>query len=211
MSRYIRNLIAEGEHVHQDFKFAINDSRKIARSLVAFANTEGGRLLVGVKDNGAIVGVSSDEEVYMVEAAANFYSRPAIEFTSKSWNIDGKVVVEIKIPESKSKPHVAEKDGKWMAYVRVNDENILADTVWINFWKLQNSPKGVFFEYSEAESALIKLLQIYDNVSVNQYITAASITRKEAVQVISRFAALNVIKINYADDGFVYQLNKLDL
>ena len=49
---YIQQLIAEGEHVHQDFKFAISDARKIAKSLSAFANTEGGRLLVGVKDNG---------------------------------------------------------------------------------------------------------------------------------------------------------------
>ena len=67
---YIRALISEGEHVRQDFKFEISDSRKIARSLSAFANTEGGRLLIGVKDNGRIAGVRSEEEMYMVEAAA---------------------------------------------------------------------------------------------------------------------------------------------
>lgn len=54
---YIQQLIAKGEHVHQDFKFAISDARKIAKSLSAFANTEGGRLLVGVKDNGKIAGI----------------------------------------------------------------------------------------------------------------------------------------------------------
>jgi len=47
----IYKLIAQGEHQQQDFKYCISDSRKIARSLVAFANTDGGRLLVGVKDN----------------------------------------------------------------------------------------------------------------------------------------------------------------
>lgn len=51
-TEYIHKLVAEGEHIHQDFKFAISDARKIAKSLSAFANTEGGRLLVGVKDNG---------------------------------------------------------------------------------------------------------------------------------------------------------------
>lgn len=70
---YIRKLVAEGEHIHQDFKFAISDIRKIAKSLSAFANTEGGRLLVGVKDNGKIAGVRSEEEIYMVEAAASVY------------------------------------------------------------------------------------------------------------------------------------------
>ena len=64
-SEYIRFLIAQGEHVHQDFKFEISDARKIAKTLSAFANTEGGRLLIGVKDNGKIAGVRSDEEQYI--------------------------------------------------------------------------------------------------------------------------------------------------
>ena len=67
-TQYLEKLISEGEHVHQDFKFAISDARKIAKSLSAFANTEGGRLLVGVKDNGKIAGVRSEEELYMISS-----------------------------------------------------------------------------------------------------------------------------------------------
>jgi hypothetical protein len=59
-------LIQQGEHQTQDFKYCISDSRKIARSLVAFANTDGGRLLVGVKDNGRIAGLRSEEEYYSI-------------------------------------------------------------------------------------------------------------------------------------------------
>ena len=58
----IEELIAQGEHQQLDFKFEVSDSKKIARTLSAFANTDGGRLLIGVKDNGAIAGVRSDEE-----------------------------------------------------------------------------------------------------------------------------------------------------
>jgi len=43
-------MIREGEHVSQDFKYFLSDTRKIARTLAAFANSKGGRLLVGVKD-----------------------------------------------------------------------------------------------------------------------------------------------------------------
>ena len=57
---YLQQLIEEGEHQQQDFKFEISDARKIARSLSAFANTDGGRLLIGVKDNGRIDGVRSE-------------------------------------------------------------------------------------------------------------------------------------------------------
>ncbi len=42
---YILDLIAQGEHVTQDFKFAISDARKIARSISAFANNACGPLL----------------------------------------------------------------------------------------------------------------------------------------------------------------------
>ena len=73
---YIHALIAEGEHQQQDFKFEISDARKIAKTLSAFANTDGGRLLIGVKDNGKIAGVRSEEEKYMIEAAAQLYCVP---------------------------------------------------------------------------------------------------------------------------------------
>ena len=70
---YLRQIIAEGEHEHQDFKFAISDARKIARSISAFANNSGGRLLIGVKDNGVIAGVRNEEDIYVVEQAAQLY------------------------------------------------------------------------------------------------------------------------------------------
>ena len=78
---YIHALIAEGEHQQQDFKFEISDARKIAKTLSAFANTDGGRLLIGVKDNGKIAGVRSEEEKYMIEAAAQLYCIPEVEYT----------------------------------------------------------------------------------------------------------------------------------
>ena len=61
---YIHKLITEGEHQQLDFKFEIADSRKIARTFSAFANTDGGRLLIGVKDNGSISGIRTGREIY---------------------------------------------------------------------------------------------------------------------------------------------------
>ena len=82
---YIHTLIAEGEHQQQDFKFEISDARKIAKTLSAFANTDGGRLLIGVKDNGRIAGVRSEEEKYMIEAAAQLYCIPEIDYTLQTY------------------------------------------------------------------------------------------------------------------------------
>ena len=74
----IEALIEQGEHQQLDFKFEVSDSKKIARTLSAFANTDGGRLLIGVKDNGAISGVRSEEEYYMIEAASKMYTHPEV-------------------------------------------------------------------------------------------------------------------------------------
>ena len=49
--RYILGLIKEGEHQQQDFKYRVSDACKLAKSVSAFANTDGGRLLIGVRDD----------------------------------------------------------------------------------------------------------------------------------------------------------------
>lgn len=126
----IEALIEQGEHQQLDFKFEVSDSKKIARTLSAFANTDGGRLLIGVKDNGAISGVRSEEEYFMIEAASKMYTHPEVPFTAKRWDVNGKTVLEVYIAPSHEKPHTApDKDDKYKAYIRVADENILANEV----------------------------------------------------------------------------------
>ena len=159
MSSYLYKLIQQGEHQKQDFKFCINDSKKIAKSLVAFANTDGGRLLVGVKDNGNIAGVSSDEEYYMVEGAATIYSKPKIKFSTQQWKVEGKTVLEIQVEPSLEKPHFAkDENGKWIAYLRKNDENIAANRILVEVWKKEKSSKGIFIHYSDDEKFLVDYL-----------------------------------------------------
>jgi predicted HTH transcriptional regulator len=101
---HITNLISQGEHQRLDFKFEISDSKKIARTLSAFANTDGGTLLIGVKDNGHIAGVRSEEEYYMIEAASEMYCQPKVPFEAKEWNIEGKIVLKVKVKTSPGKP-----------------------------------------------------------------------------------------------------------
>ena len=57
----VKKLIFEGEGVTLDFKKTITNCEKIARTMAAFANNKGGRLLIGVADDGTITGVKSEE------------------------------------------------------------------------------------------------------------------------------------------------------
>lgn len=159
MSYYLNRLILEGEHQKQDFKFCVNNSKKIAKSLVAFANTDGGKLLLGVKNNGTIAGVRSEEEYYMIESAAKIFSKPEISFETKQHFANGKTVLEVTIRESKAKPHYAkDESGKWLAYFRQHDENRLANKVLIEVWKKENSKKGIFIKYTDTEKILLDYL-----------------------------------------------------
>lgn len=208
MNVSLYKLIEEGEHQQQDFKFCINDSKKIAKSLVAFANTDGGRLLIGVKDNGKVVGISTDEEYYMVESAAKIYSNPPIGFTTKQWNSEGKTVLEISVQPSSRKPHYAkDESGKWLAYIRIKDENVLAHNIQLVVWKKQNSPKGIHFSYSEDEKFLVEYLQKNEGITFSKFIRLAHISRKKAEEVLSNFVIMDVIKMQTTREGTVFVLN----
>jgi predicted HTH transcriptional regulator len=201
-------LIAQGEHQQQDFKYCINDSRKIARSLVAFANTDGGRLLLGVKDNGKIVGVRSDEEYYMVEAAANIYSKPKIAFDVVQWDADGKTVLEIQVKPSKIRPHYAENnEKKWVAYIRKDDENVLANSVLLKSWKINNSKNGLLFTYDNPRKALINYLNENPIITLSKFSKVAQIDRLQAEKILSEFLALGCINIHLEAVPVSYSIN----
>lgn len=208
MSNYLYRLIDEGEHQQQDFKYCINDSKKIAKSISAFANTGGGRLLIGVKDNGRIAGISSDEEFYMIEAAAKIYCNPKVNFTTKQWQVEGKTVLEICIGPSTEKPHFAkDESGKWLAYIRMDDENFLAHKIQIEVWRKQKSPKGIYFTYSDDERFLVEYLQQNSSVSFSKFIRKAQISRKKAEDILSNFVIMDIIRMRTSQDGTSFSLN----
>ena len=208
MSYYLYKLIEEGEHQQQDFKYCINDSKKIAKSLVAFANTDGGKLLIGVKDNGKIAGISTDEEYYMVEAAAKIYSDPPIDFSTKQWQIEGKTVLEISIVPSDKKPHFAkDNNGKWLAYIRIDDENVLAHKIQINVWKKQKSKNGILFSYSDDEKHLISLFRKNESMSFSKYLRNSSVGRIKAEKILTDFVLMDIIRLKTFKEGTLFNLN----
>lgn len=208
MNQFLHKLIEEGEHQQQDFKYCINDSKKIAKSLVAFANTDGGRLLIGVKDNGKIVGISTDEEFYMVEAAAKIYSNPPVNFLTKQYHSEGKTVLRITVEPSTEKPHYAkDESGKWLAYIRKNDENILAHKIQLVVWNKQKSPQGICFTYSDDEKFLIQYLQENERITFSKFMRLAQISRQKAQEILSNFIIMDIIRLNTTLDGTYFYLN----
>lgn len=207
MSKTLKELIAEGEHQTQDFKYAINDSKKIARSLAAFANTNGGRLLVGVKDNGRVAGVSSDEEYYMIEAAASMYCQPPVKFDTALWEEDGKTVLEVIVPKSGQKPHKAPtKEGNYKVYVRVNDQNILANSVLLKVWSRQKKKQGTFLKLTQAENILLTYLNGHPDISMSAFQRLAGINRWTAEKIIVNLLVIKVLEMELSENQCLYRL-----
>ena len=197
--QYILSLIAEGEHEHQDFKYQISDARKIARSISAFANHNGGHLLIGVKDNGAIVGVSSDEEMYMIDQAAQMYCQPpqSVQFTL--YRVEGKNVLKVDIAETLDRPVKApDEKGEWKAYYRVADENVLASAMHVRLMErdcVDESP--VVVSYSEREQSLLDYLQTHGGITLSGFARLAHCSRSTAEQTVVNLCDMGVISLEY--------------
>jgi len=201
---FIQNLIEEGEHVHQDFKYQISDARKIAKSISAFANNDGGHLLIGVKDNGKIAGVQSDEEIYMIEQAASMYCKPEQTAHFSVYRIEGKSVVKVDIDKAASRPVLAQDDNhRWRAYYRVADENIIADSLQVKVWHNAKRHDGAVIELTEAEHILIDYIKSNGSITLNEFMTVAHISHRSAETAVINLCSMKALSIVYQDGAFV--------
>ena len=201
-------LIREGEHGEQDFKYRISDARKIARTLSAFANTTGGRLLVGVRDNGSIAGVKDEDDIYMIESASQLFLNPPIDVTVEAHHITGKVIWEISVSEGKKKPYLVEEREGMVAYYRDLDENFVANAVLIEIWRQeQASTSKRPVEFSDHERKLIDYLKVYPNVSVSKASKVMGVRRWTAVETIARLIRWEVLNWNQEKGKFYYSLD----
>lgn len=207
MSIYIQKLIEQGEHQMLDFKFEISDSKKIARSLVAFANTDGGRLLIGVKDNGSISGIRSDEEKYMIQAAAELYCQPKVEFQVKEWNINGKTILEVFIPKSKFHKHRApDHNNIYKVYIRVKDQNIIANNILLKIWKYQHNRQNIKVTFTDPELFLLKYLNENEKITLEEFMDSAKINKRDAENILVNFTLINMLKVEITEKVIFFSL-----
>lgn len=208
MSVYIKNLINQGEHQKLDFKFEISDAKKIARTLSAFSNTDGGTLLIGVKDNGAIAGVHSDEEYYMIESASQLYCKPEVPFDVKKWDMGDKSVLEIVVPKNTTATSYAKTDDGWRAFIRQADQNLMLNKIVLNSRKLKAQKKGILIKYTDKEKALLSFLERNRSITMSKFCRIAYVNKSEAETILTNMLAVELIEPHITDKGTSYGLKK---
>lgn len=202
--RYIQSLIKEGEHQQQDFKYRVSDAQKLAKSVSAFANTDGGRLLIGVRDDGHPSGVRSEEEIYMMHQAAYRYCRPEASIKFDTYHIDGRTIVIATVPPSDRRPVCALHDNdKPCAYIRIGDENIVASPVHLAIWRESQNPQGSIMTYTDSVKKLLDSLQDH-RLTLNQLVRRSTLPRHKVITLLSRLIRFHLVQWEYSEQQFLF-------
>ncbi|MDE6135298.1 MAG: putative DNA binding domain-containing protein, partial [Muribaculaceae bacterium] len=197
--------ISMGENEHQDFKYSVSDARKIARSISAFTNNGGGRLLIGVKDNGVISGVRNEEDVYVVELAASRYCRPPHPVEFHAYKAEGGILVIVaEIEAAAERPVcVAEADGRLRAYYRVADENIAASPLMEAAWRQAASSAAPTLVLGAVHTSLLEFLAEGGALrDERQAAIALHVSVETAREAIVALAAAGLVGFRHGLSGF---------
>lgn len=209
--RYLLGLIREGEHQQQDFKYRVADASKLAKSVSAFANTDGGRLLIGVRDDGNLSGVRSEEEIFMMHQAAYKYCKPEASIKFDTYHVDRRTIVIATVPPSERKPVCAiNEDGQLRAYIRIHDENIVASPVHLAIWREQQSERGTMMTYTDTVHQLLQAMrpeqpdgepQLF---TLNQLVRRSRIPRPKVITLLGRLIRFGLAQWQYTDQQFLF-------
>lgn len=189
-----------------DFKKTITSTHKIAKTMVAFANNRGGRLLIGVGDDGNIQGVKNEEEErYMIQKSAHFFCRPQLEPIFNEYIVDQKMVLVVDIEESDIKPHYAlSDDDKWWVYIRVRDKSVLASKIVVDVLRKETKGDNVLLQYSSKETALLKFLQENERITLKEYTSLLNISKRAASRILVNLVLMGVIRIHTSEKTEFY-------
>ncbi len=205
----LKSMIARGEGLHQDFKFRIDDQKKIARTLCAFANTEGGSLLIGVKDNGKIAGVEPSEEFHMIQGAAELYCKPPVPVEMKIWQEEFRLVLEIIVSKTGLLHKSPDEDGKEQVYVRVEDNTIVANKILLNVWKHGKSPQSRPEFFDEPQLELLRIIETHQPVSLSKLYKLSTLKYRQVDRLLVLFICWDLVEMHLAKERTGFSLKEV--
>jgi predicted HTH transcriptional regulator len=198
----LRALVRQGEGKHLEFKLKAAHPEKIVKEMVAFANAEGGKVIIGVSDDKLIKGVKfPDEEEYILLKAIEKYCFPAIPYTLQRLTLedDEKEILIFDIASGNEKPYFIKPDNTpnlLRAYVRVADRSVQASKEMKEVLKGERKQRNYRFEYGEKEKKLIIYLTDHQHITVDEFAVLASIPKPIASRTLVLLVLAGILKIS---------------
>jgi ATP-dependent DNA helicase RecG len=114
----LKKIINQAENSKIQFKERINDSYELSKEFVAFSNSQGGLLIIGVKDKDRSLRGLDYEELQstnklIANVASDHVKNPIYVFT-ETVSIDDQNLILVRVPEGTSKPYLDRKGGIWV-------------------------------------------------------------------------------------------------
>ncbi|MGE5351315.1 MAG: helix-turn-helix domain-containing protein [Acidobacteriota bacterium] len=202
-------MIEEGENLHCEFKLRFSSHEKIAKEMIAFANTKGGYMIFGIDDDKTVVGVQSEKgEAELIKEAAAQYCQPPVRFNLEYIDLFDKEIVVAYIPESDEKPHrlqdyLTELDiTKAQVYVRVNDKSMLASKEMVRILRA-DAKKAELVKYvvGSNEKIVFDYLDKNETINVKLLSRLANISERRASRTLVKLVRARMLLIHTKDNG----------
>jgi|SRR6476661_4961841 len=196
--RELLELIQRGEGEELEFKKKTTHPHRISRTLASLANTRGGYVLVGVDDDGRIVGVRDpEEELFVLRDAAEHYIEPPLtSLKFQEIEDDGRSVLVVTVPESLNKPHRAQvAPDDWRGYVRVRDESV--QTSGLTEKVLERQQPAARFEklpLNRQELAVLDYLKTHPRITLPQFMKMVNFGKRRAFQTLIKLVLHGYIR-----------------
>lgn len=145
----LREIISRGEGHHAEFKKAVIGNEDMAKSITCFANTDGGQIIIGVSDNGDIVGIENiDETIRQIDDIAFNRCEPPVTVIQETVNIEGKTVLVVNIAKGEQRPY---RTQRGVYYIR--SANRCRQTSREELLRLFHAVGDVFYDETEIYKA----------------------------------------------------------
>jgi predicted HTH transcriptional regulator len=210
----LNEIIENGENSTVEFKRKFTEPEKIAKEMIAFANTKGGRLLFGVDDDKKVVGVESEKgEIEYIDLAAKFFCEPPLKYTIDIMHIYRKDVIVVNISESRTKPHRLIENGKedndeTKVYIRVQDKSVLASKETIKVLKKLNpdSPPQII-NLGDKEKVLLEYLSRNERITLREFREMLNLSNRRASRILVNLVRADLIRLHNFEKEDFYTLN----
>ena len=203
----LQRLVAEGEGPHLEFKRKVAYPEKIVREMIAFANTDGGTLLVGVDDDGSMYGTRyPDEELFAVQQAIQKLCRPILLYHESVIALNKKkFVVRFDVPPGDRRPyHLIVSKEETESYVRVNDMSIKASAEMQEIVRRSKQKKDIRFTFGDHEKMLMQYLLQHHKITLPEVQKLIGLNRYKTSRKLVLLVLANVIKITATEKGDLY-------
>jgi ATP-dependent DNA helicase RecG len=186
-----RDILFSGESKNVEYKVTLPDkSEKCMKTIVAFANTQGGKLIVGIDDKThEIVGVENEILFQVMDGIANAVSdscMPQIIPDIEPQTVDGKTVIVVSVEAGKNRPYYLKSKGKENGtYIRVAGTSRQAFPEKIRELEMEGAriswDELTCVGYSVSDEATERLCQDIENFRKKAGMTEHSVKKEQLI------------------------------